>query len=77
MPFISPSTLDAEHINRVVSIQVFNINEGQVDSSSLRKHVGILEGYSITPGRMDIKLSGLPLICTSTKAHYVELYRLA
>lgn len=75
MPHISPSKLDADHINAVVIFQVFTRESAtEIDPTSLRKYVGILEGYIITPGRTDVKLVGLPIIETTPDAHYIELY---
>lgn len=79
MAHISPSVLDASHINKVVVVQTFERDPKHLASllpDTLRKYVGTLEGYSIASisNTTIVKLAGMDPIAVDGAQDYVELY---
>ena len=69
--------LDPAHIGELVAIQVFKRNEPDgdlIDPSSLVKHVGILQGYILSPHNVDFWFEGLGPVTVNLHTHSYEVY---
>lgn len=72
-----PSELKAEHIGKIVTVQIFRRTENDGDTlepESLEKHVGILEGFWFDRSSLHIRIKGLPMSTSSRRRHYVEVH---
>jgi hypothetical protein len=70
-----PYALNENNIEKVVKIQVFRrVDEETIDTESLEKYVGTLEGFSFDPDQIVVKLRGLNTVQISRHKHRVEVY---
>jgi len=70
-----PTGLNEDNIGRVVKVQIFRrTSDDTIDTDSLQKHVGTLEGFSFDRKQLDIKLKGLNIIMASRIKNLVEVY---
>lgn len=73
---VIPSSAEERHIGKVVSVQVFQKGEnGDIQAKTLRKYVGVLEGYSLSPGGFAFKISGFSVVTVHNVREVVEIYR--
>ena len=76
MPVSNPNDF-IDHIGNVVSIQVFKRkekNSEEINTDSLKKYVGKLQSYWITPDFFCFSIEGIPHIYILKSDEYFELW---